>query len=203
MHRVPQSLQASPAHRPYTKGDVLDIVTLNYRAPELLFGDVAFGAHIDVWALGIVVLQAAGCRFHMKTDAKEWTPEVMVQLLFKQLGVPSSVLLRALPFFPSGVDPSPAGAWPEQVRATLGTHGIAFVDSALAWEPLARPRASELVKHDFFKPPMMTLGGMIKDSCGAFVASGPGPFPGVRCPWNILHGDVGPDVLAYLQGDPA
>jgi hypothetical protein len=181
----------------------LDIVTLNYRAPELLFGDVSFGPPIDVWALGLVVAQAAGASFHIKTDAATWTPEVLRDQLFKQLGTPSSQVLRALPFFPSGVVSSPAAAWPDKVIATLGTQGIAFVVSAIAWEPLARPRASELLKHPFFMPPMLTLGGMFKDSCGAFVAAGGGPYRGDRCPWNIQHGEVGSDVLEYLRGDPA
>jgi hypothetical protein len=203
VHSSQQILQASPLHRSHRRGEVLDIVTLNYRAPELLFGDVAFGAPIDVWALGLVVVQAAGAHFHIRTAAKAWTPEVLRDLLFIQLGTPSSEVLRALPLFPSGVVPSPAAAWPDKVVATLGTHGMAFVVSALAWEPLARPRASELLKHQFFKPPMMTLGGMLKDSCGAFVAAGGGPYQGERCPWNILHGEVGSDVLKYLQGDPA
>jgi serine/threonine protein kinase len=42
--------------------DRFEVQTLRYRAPEVLFGCKSFGTGIDVWSLGLALLEAAGGR---------------------------------------------------------------------------------------------------------------------------------------------
>ena len=44
--------------------DGIDLQTIFYRAPEVLFGDQDYGAAIDCWSAGLVLAELAGCRFH-------------------------------------------------------------------------------------------------------------------------------------------
>ena len=41
----------------------LQLQTLFYRAPEILFGDVGFGLAVDFWSLGIMMAELAGFAF--------------------------------------------------------------------------------------------------------------------------------------------
>ena len=66
--------------RPYTR----EVVTLWYRAPELLLGERAYSTPVDVWAAGCVLAEMATCRPLFAGDSE------LGQLLaiFRLLGTP-------------------------------------------------------------------------------------------------------------------
>ena len=75
--------------------------TLNYRAPEVLFGMQNFGVAIDSWPLDVTLLEVAGFKFTLGLGGAQATRAWnYTQALFKQLGVPESKLFDGAPLFP-------------------------------------------------------------------------------------------------------
>jgi hypothetical protein len=200
-------VQAEPLRRdPYSASslnDGIDITTICYRAPEVLFGNPAFGAAIDVWALGLVVFAVGGATFHLKKHGSRQTQVDYMNLLFAQLGTPTCHAITALPHFPKQPMKKAAAPWPEEVVKALGAEGVAFAAGLLLWEPAQRPQTGEVLsKHPFLSPGRLRLGGSILTDTGAFEAVGDAAYSGKRHLWNSLDGQLSSEMLEYLQGDP-
>ena len=73
--------------RPYTR----EVVTLWYRAPELLLGERAYSTPVDVWAAGCVLAEMATCRPLFAGDSE------LGQLLaiFRLLGTPTTTASKS------------------------------------------------------------------------------------------------------------
>ena len=59
------AVEANPSSRlPIEKAEIektgIQCQTLFYRAPEILFGDAAFGRAVDAWSLGALVAELSG-----------------------------------------------------------------------------------------------------------------------------------------------
>ncbi len=97
-------VQADPVRRdPYSASslnDGIDITTICYRAPEVLFGNPAFGPAIDVWAFGLLLFAVGGATFHQKKAGGMQTQVDYMNLLFAQLGTPTCPAITSLPHFP-------------------------------------------------------------------------------------------------------
>jgi serine/threonine protein kinase len=118
----------------------LDYTTLFYRAPEILFGDVAFGKPVDLWSLGLSFVEACGDVF-MKNlnDGKVLSQVGYMMAVFQQLGTPSCESLRGLPFFPKQPPAFQKRSWPETVLSKLDSNGLFLIESLLSWEAASRP----------------------------------------------------------------
>ena len=68
----------------------LSIVTLNYRAPELILGNYGYTNTIDIWSLGCVFYEMVMKRklFNMKTDM------TLLTCIFKEFGTPQKSVLH-------------------------------------------------------------------------------------------------------------
>jgi hypothetical protein len=201
------SVQADPSRRDsygaISLNNGIDVTTICYRAPEVLFGNPAFGTAIDMWALGLVIFEVSGATFHFKKTGARQSQIDYMQMLFGQLGTPICEALTALPHFPKQPVKKAMVPWPEEVVKALGKEGVAFAANLLLWDPLLRPQAGVwLSRHPFLSPGILRLGGSIRTDTGAFEAVGDSAYSGERHMWNALEGQLSIEMLAYLQGDP-
>ena len=200
-------VQASPQRRdPYGEtslADGIEVTTICYRAPEVLFGNVAFGAAIDVWALGLVIFEAGGATFHRRPLGRTQTQIDYMHMLFGQLGTPTCKALTCLPHFPKQPIKKVAVPWSQDVVQALSPEGVAFAADLLRWDPGQRPHTGvELSEHPFLSPGRLWLGGSILSDEGDFQKVGDPAYSGKRHLWNALEGQLSRQMLEYLQGDP-
>jgi serine/threonine protein kinase len=152
---------------PYNALDDLPVQTLGFRAPEILFGDWDFGPAIDVFTLGLVLIDVSGSSC-FRNDMSSWSVVTWRTLLFRQLGTPVTPELLNLPNYP--VDPPKMAKkpWDAAVVAGFGPSGEALLEACLAWGPLARPTCKDVLAHEFLAVPSgrLVLGGFPEVCCG-------------------------------------
>ena len=189
--------------RPVRFADLLacgiQVQTLWYRAPEILWGAVGWGTAVDVWSLGVTVAELSGHLVHERAKS-----EVdLMSAWWKKRGVPTTAELTSLPHFPAAPPALRAPPWPLCVRACLGYRGGEFLDELLAWAPSARPRAAAALGHGYLHPERAAAGGTVVPPEG-----GPAPptqheHTGNRHVWRALSMELSPELLALLRGDDA
>lgn len=165
------ALQGDPAlrilaNREEISQNGLPVMTLNVRAPEVLFGDARFSYPIDAWSLGVVTALVAGYAFTMLARN-----EVDYRLaLFKQLGVPcEEAELTKLPLWPQKPPRMQAKPWPDAVVSRLGELGLCCLQSLLTWAPSRRLKVAEVTAQGWFAD--------TEASRRAFGAEGPSSQP--------------------------
>ena len=72
---------------------ITDVGTTCYRPPEILFGDTAYGASLDLWAAGCVVAEVVDVHHRQLFDSGPVGSELaLIQAIFSTLGTPNSDL---------------------------------------------------------------------------------------------------------------
>lgn len=157
---------SSPA-RPYTP----TVVTLWYRAPELLLGAKRYGPPIDTWSMGCIMAELLQGRPLFRGEGEVEQLNKLVDML----GTPTA---RDWPtrgkegepgYAPGYLDmPSIKGGarlkqnptarlrekFPKHSfhgGPTLSDAGFDLLRSLLAWDPAARPTAAEALRHEWFR----------------------------------------------------
>jgi serine/threonine protein kinase len=121
------------------------VVTQNYRAPEVVLGDVTYTTAIDMWSLGCVLAELIKGR-PMFQGASE--VEYMLEL-FEQLGTPVDVgsVLRC-PLWCEKYPQCPG--WDlGLVYGRLGSDAVDLLRSLLCFDPGGRPTAARALQHPF------------------------------------------------------
>lgn len=134
--------------KPYTH----EVVTLWYRAPEVLLGQMRYGTPIDVWSLGCIVAEMATATALFPGDSEIDT----IFKIFRLLGTPTNevwpgvtTLVNYKQTYPQWHDTEL-----ESVRVCgpeLGPDGLEFVRRCLRYNPLDRPSARSAQKHCYIK----------------------------------------------------
>ena len=124
-----------------------EIVTLWYRAPEVLLGGSHYSTPVDIWSVGCIFAELARKQPLFPGDSE------LQQLLhiFKLLGTPSEDVwpgvtrLRDWHEFPQ---------WKPQdlskVIPQLDAHGIDLLQKMLVYDPAKRIHATEALEHPYF-----------------------------------------------------
>lgn len=133
------------------------VVTLWYRAPELLLGAPTYDFSIDMWSLGCVLgeLLLHAPLLTGKTEADQ------LSRTFALVGAPTDASwpgFRRLPNaagmrFPSS-GPAAAAGGGGGLRAKfpdLTAAGVALLGALLALHPARRPTAAEVLRHAYFE----------------------------------------------------
>lgn len=128
-----------------------EVVTLWYRAPEILLGQSKYANPIDIWSLGCIVAEMATATALFPGDSEIDT----IFKMFRILGTPTeevwpgvSQLRDFKQDFPKWHGTHFAG-----VRASapsLGDAGIDIIHQSLRFNPVERPSARRLLQHTFF-----------------------------------------------------
>jgi len=130
------------------------VVTLWYRAPELLLGAESYGAEIDMWSLGCIFgeLLSKAPILQGKNEVDE------LSLIFALCGLPSEKTwpeFYRLPNAKSLKIPRDTGLRATgQIRSKfpfLTNAGAELLSSLLSLNPEGRPTAEEVLGHAFFK----------------------------------------------------
>lgn len=138
------SLQRQPHY-------TVPVVTLWYRAPELLLGATAYDASIDLWSAGCIMAELFQRRPILQGDTErqqimnilnvcgsistnDW-PDVVKLPIYKYVQFPNNHKRRIAQSF----------------RAYIGCdHGLNLLDQLLMLNPNKRPKSTEALNHDFF-----------------------------------------------------
>lgn len=130
------------------------VVTLWYRAPELLLGTEEYGFEIDIWSLGCIFAELLTLipLFQGRNEVSQ------LSLIFTLLGTPSNATwpnFRSLPnakaLYPLLSNGKMSGP---QLNASkfpyLSTDGFRLVLSLLSLNPASRPTAEEVLQRPYF-----------------------------------------------------
>lgn len=128
-----------------------EVVTLWYRAPEILLGQDKYATPMDIWSLGCIVAEMATGLALFPGDSEIDT----IFKIFKVLGTPTeevwpgvSTLRNFKEEFPkwSGQKLPDIGA----ACPALGHHGVDVLSQCFRYNPVDRPSARRLLQHPFF-----------------------------------------------------
>jgi len=125
-----------------------EVVTLAYRAPELLFESIYYGAGVDVWAVG--------CMFAELILRHPLFPgtSALDQLakIFNVLGTPSEATWPNASLLPAYAQFEPREPLKLQsiFGANIGTEAVDLIQKMLNINPQRRITASEALGHPFF-----------------------------------------------------
>jgi cell division cycle 2-like protein len=131
------------------------VVTLWYRAPELLLGTARYGAAVDMWSVGCIFgeLLAREPLLQGRNEVDELTR------VFELCGVPTEESwsgFRRLPNarglrLPSGGNNRQGSSGIRAKFPLLTAAGVALLSSLLALDPDKRPSAREMLAHEYFR----------------------------------------------------
>lgn len=130
-----------------------EVVTLWYRAPEILLGQEKYGLSTDIWSLGCIVAEMATAQALFTGDSEIDT----IFRIFRVLGTPDEDVwpgvtkLRDFKHsFPKWQDTNF-----QEVRAfaspDFGEDGMDLLRQCLRYNLAERPSAKRLLRHDFFE----------------------------------------------------
>jgi len=128
----------------YTQG----VVTLYYRAPEILLGAVEYSREIDIWALGCIFAEIFLGRTLFKGDS-----EIdQIFKIFQILGTPSEEHFPCVLQYKNFKTCFPT--WHKvplrTVCSDLNEDGIDLLEKMLCYDPLERISAASILSHKFF-----------------------------------------------------
>ena len=134
------------------------VVTLWYRAPELLLGATRYGRPVDMWSVGCIFgeLLTREPLLQGKNEVDELTR------IFELCGIPTDDTWPGFRRLPNAralrLPPKPPGASAATTGSTvrarfplLTAAGAALLSSLLALNPDRRPTASEMLAHEYFR----------------------------------------------------
>ena len=131
-----------------------EVVTLWYRAPEVLLGDVNYSTPVDMWSVGCIFAEMmTGKPLFTGTD-----PRNQLQSIMRQLGTPTAEEYPSLRELSGWVDIEDEMQFPKPKEGVAGLivgteqseEAIDLLGSFLAYDPQKRVKAVAAVEHAFF-----------------------------------------------------
>jgi cell division cycle 2-like protein len=129
------------------------VVTLWYRAPELLLGTDKYGEEIDIWSIGCIFAELLTREplFQGRNEVDQ------LSKIFALLGTPTTVTWPGFRSLPNAKALHPvlsktstsSGLSPSQF-SYMTQSGFKLLSSLLSLNPAPRPSAAEILKHPYF-----------------------------------------------------
>lgn len=125
-----------------------EVVTLWYRAPDVLMGSRKYSTPVDLWSVGCIFGEMAGSRplFPGNSDADQ------LQRIFKVLGTPTEESwpsMHELPEYKGDYDKIEGSSFCFP-KDNLGEYGMPLLMSMLKYEPSARVTAKGALESIYF-----------------------------------------------------
>lgn len=126
-----------------------EVVTLWYRAPEVLLGSRHYSTAIDMWSVGCIFAEMA-----MRSPLFPGDSEIdEIFRIFRTLGTPSDEIwpgVKSLPDYKSSF-PQWSGSPLERSVSSLDETGIDLLKSMLIYDPAGRISAKRCLAHPYFQ----------------------------------------------------
>lgn len=125
-----------------------EVVTLWYRAPEVLLGSSRYSCPIDMWSVGCIFAEMITKRplFHGDSEIDQ------LFRIFRTMGTPTDEIWQGVsklpdykPTFPSWK----ANSMPIS-QSSIGKHGMELLEKMLVYDPVKRISAKEAINHPYF-----------------------------------------------------
>ncbi|KAF2733749.1 protease-like protein [Polyplosphaeria fusca] len=135
------------------------VITRFYRPPELLYGAMHYGAAVDVWSTGVVLVELCIRDFFLpaNTDVEQFH---VVEHMFGTPTEESWPGVSSLPFYNLSSAPPKQAQWRAWAGARLqmlGGDGLEVVSGMLAVDPRRRWSAERVLRHAYWgNEPQMT-----------------------------------------------
>uniref|UniRef100_A0A6V1T4R7 Cyclin-dependent kinase 2 homolog n=1 Tax=Heterosigma akashiwo TaxID=2829 RepID=A0A6V1T4R7_HETAK len=126
-----------------------EVVTLWYRAPDVLLGSRKYSTPVDVWSIGCIFAEMSNGR-PLFTGTSE---RDQLDRIFRQLGTPTAQAYPALAELPEWKDDAPPYAPPETLAhlvPNLEALGVDLLQRMLCYDPGQRISAQDAMDHPFF-----------------------------------------------------
>jgi len=139
-----------------------EVVTLWYRAPEVLMESTRYSTPLDIWSCGCIFVEMATGRPLFPGSGDQ---DQLVRI-FKILGTPTVATWPSIvdtPAYKRGYDmPQHAEIKLANVVPTLEPQGIDLLERMLKYEPSQRITANDALTHPYFDglPASITGSGM-------------------------------------------
>ncbi|KAF8313859.1 Pkinase-domain-containing protein [Clavulina sp. PMI_390] len=126
------------------------VVTLWYRAPELLLGETSYSTAVDLWSVGCIFgeLILNEPIFQAKGEME------MISMIFKLLGPPTEEIwpgFSSLPLVKTIVIPPPSPPALRQRFRFITEAGLDLLSRLLTYDPEERISAEEALHHPYFR----------------------------------------------------
>lgn len=132
-------------HRQYTN----EVVTLWYRAPELVLGETRYGTEIDMWALGCVFAELYVGQAVLRGANEDLQLKLILQLLGRPANWPKNWdALARFPQLQSSAS-SAVGQW-DKTLASVRPAAKELLGKLLCYEPGARLTANQALDDELF-----------------------------------------------------
>jgi cyclin-dependent kinase len=137
-----------------------EVVTLWYRAPDVLMGSRKYSTQVDIWSVGCIFAEMVTGRplFPGQTDAEQ------LQMIFQALGTPTLKSWPSMADLPDYKGPSlpqyPGSSLSKFVKR-LDKLGIDLLTRMLQHDPAKRISAEAALQHPFFND-LLTLNKVNK-----------------------------------------
>mmetsp|Transcript_24701 Transcript_24701/g.68893 ORF Transcript_24701/g.68893 Transcript_24701/m.68893 type:complete len:332 (+) Transcript_24701:96-1091(+) len=130
-----------------------EVVTVWYRAPEILFGAEEYSLPIDMWSSGCILGEMAMGTALFRGDSEI---DTMFQI-FRKLGTPTSAEwpgLDMLPDFKPSFPQWRRQPWAEvhNIAKQLGPDGVELLDELLKYDPRKRMSAKQALRTAYLQP---------------------------------------------------
>lgn len=127
-----------------------EVVTLWYRAPDVLMGSGKYSTHIDIWSAGCIFAEMLNGRaLFPGKDARD-----QLNRIFRALGTPNEETWPGVSLLPEYKKDFPI--YPAQPLNTLvfrrEEEGLALLGEMLKYNPVTRITAAQALSHPFFQP---------------------------------------------------
>lgn len=127
-----------------------EVVTLWYRAPDVLLGSRHYSTPVDMWSIGCIFAEmTSGNPLFTGTSEKS-----QLDTIFRHLGTPSEATFPGITQLPEWQSDFPCYAAPSSMVAlvpNIDEAGVDLLSSLLTYDPAHRITAQDARRHPFFK----------------------------------------------------